>query len=138
MGIIEGTFPPRYRRETKYRNQFVGRRCKRCGKIFYTPRKRCECGSRDIEEIELPREGRIVTRTIVRNPPKGYEKYAPYAIAIIELDVDGQKVRVLGQLTDVDFDKIRTGMRVRATLRRIRAGRRGLIEYGVKRVPVEE
>jgi len=137
MGIIEGTFPPRYRRELKYRNAFYGWRCKKCGKIFYTPRKRCECGSREIEEIPLPREGKIITRTIVRNPPAGYEKYAPYAIAIIELEKDGQKVRVLGQLADVDFDKIHTGMRVRATLRRMRRSRRGLIEYSIKRVPVE-
>ncbi len=125
---------PRYWRERKYRYRLVGSKCVKCGKTFYPPRPVCQgCGSREMEEIKLPEEGKVLTYTVIRSPPAGFELKAPYVIAIVELDDD---TRVLAQLTDVEPEEVSIGMRVKAVLRRIREqSPTGIIEYGIKFAP---
>ncbi len=126
---------PSYWRESKYRYRLIGSVCLSCGRRFYPPRKVCPvCHSHEMQEIKLPERGRIVSYTIIHYPPEGYEKCAPYAVAVIELS-DG--TRVLGQLTDVDISEVKTGMEVEAVFRRItEEGKDGIIEYGIKFRPV--
>ena len=128
---------PRYWREIKYRYRLIGERCSKCGSIYFPRRKICpRCGSRELTDHKLSEKGRLASWTVVRNPPKEYEKYAPYAVALIELD-DG--VRVLSQLVDVEPEEIKAGMRVEATFRKIKEeGTSGIIEYGYKFRPVIE
>ena len=128
---------PRYWREIKYRYRLIGGVCADCGAAFF-PRRVVSprCGSRDLEEYKLSERGSVVSWTIIRNPPKDYEKYAPYVVALIELD-DG--VRVLSQVVDAEAEEMETGMRVEATFRRVREdGSSGIIEYGYKFRPVIE
>jgi len=76
----------------------------------------------------------VVTWTVIRNPPKDFERYAPYVVALVELD-DG--VRILTQLTDVSPEEVSKGMRVEAVFRRVKEdGAEGLILYGYKFRPV--
>ena len=126
---------PRYWRETKYRYRLIGERCTSCGATFFPRNAVCHgCGSKDLEECKLAETGSVVTWTTIRNPPEGYEKYAPYVVALVELD-DG--VRVLSQIVDVEPDDVETGMRVEAAFRRVREdGDSGIIEYGYKFRPV--
>lgn len=128
---------PRYWREIKYRYRLIGEMCTKCGAVLFPRRAvcpRCEC--KDLEECKLSERGTVVSWTVIRNPPKDYEKYAPYAVALIELD-DG--VRVLSQVVDVEAEEMKTGMRVEVTFRRIREdGSSGIIEYGYKFRPVIE
>jgi len=128
---------PRYWREIKYRYRLIGERCTDCGAAFFPRRAVCpRCGSKDLEECKLGEKGAVVSWTVVRNPPAGYEKYAPYVVALIELD-DG--VRILSQVVDVKPEEVKTGMRVEATFRRVREdGSSGIIEYGYKFRPVIE
>jgi uncharacterized OB-fold protein len=94
------------------------------------------CGSADLEELELSDKGTVVSWTVVRNPPAGYQKYSPYTVALVELD-DGP--RVLSQLVDIEPDEVKTGMRVEAAFRRVKEdGSSGIIEYGYKFRPVIE
>ncbi len=73
--------------------------------------------------------GEIVSYTIVRVPPEGFEKYAPYAVAIIDLE---EGARVSGQIVG-DISKVRTGKKVRTVFRKIHEdGSDGLINYGLK------
>ena len=128
---------PRYWREIKYRYRLIGGMCAACGAAFFPRRAVCpRCGSRDLQEQKLRERGSVVSWTVIRNPPTGYEKYAPYVVALIELD-DG--VRVLSQVVDVEAEEMETGMRVEATFRRIREdGSSGIIEYGYKFRPAIE
>ncbi len=126
---------PRYWRETRYRYRLVGEMCTGCGKVLFPRSAVCpECGSVDLEEVGLRGTGSVVTWTVVRNPPEGYEKYSPFVVALVELD-DG--VRVLSQVVDVEPDEVEAGMRVEAAFRRIKEdGSSGIIEYGYKFRPV--
>ncbi len=119
-------FPQRYRLEAA--------KCTICGKVHYPPRVRCsKCGASTFEDIVLPREGKIVTFTIVRVPPAGFTEQTPLPIALVEL-MDG--VRVMVQVGDVaDPNDLEIGMPVRLEFRRISwDGEAGLIFYGHKAV----
>jgi hypothetical protein len=120
-------------RRDRYR--LLASRCRSCGVKYFPRRYNClKCGSGDMDVIELPKRGRVVSYTIIHFAPKRFAKYAPYAVAYIELD-DGTKI--LGQLTDIDLNEIHIGMEVEATLRRLyEYGEDGPIIYGLKFRPV--
>lgn len=126
---------PRYWREIKYRYRLIGEMCTDCGAVFFPRRAVCpRCGSADLEECKLSERGAVVSWTVVRNPPEGYEKYAPYVVALIELDAG---VRILSQVVDIEPEEMVVGMRVEAAFRRVREdGSSGIIEYGYKFRPV--
>ena len=120
-------FPQRYRLEAA--------RCEGCSKILYPPRMICpSCGSREFEELVLPREGKVVTFTVVRVPPAGFTEQSPLPIALVEL---ANGARVMVQIGDVaDPDELEFGMPVRLEFRRISSdGVAGVIFYGHKAVP---
>ncbi len=119
-------FPQRYRLEAA--------KCEACEKIHYPPRVVCsKCGGSTFENITLPREGKVVTFTIVRVPPAGFTEQTPLPIAIVEV-MDG--VRIMVQIGDLeDPSELEIGMPVRLEFRRISwDGEAGLIFYGHKAV----
>ncbi len=119
-------FPQRYRLEAA--------KCEACEKIHYPPRVVCsKCGGSTFEDITLPREGKVVTFTIVRVPPAGFTEQTPLPIAIVEV-MDG--VRIMVQIGDLeDPSDLEIGMPVRLEFRRISwDGEAGLIFYGHKAV----
>lgn len=122
---------PRYWRELPERSRFEGLRCTKCGTVSYPPRAKClKCGSDSLIAYKLPERGRIVTFTIVRSPPKGFEKMVPYVLGVVELE-DGTNVTV--QITDVEPDEVRIGMPVEAVFRKVcEDGDAGIIEYALK------
>nr|CRL09135.1 conserved protein associated with acetyl-CoA C-acyltransferase [unidentified prokaryotic organism] len=92
------------------------------------------CGSRNVEEYEFSGKGKVLSWTIVRNPPSGFEYYKPYPLALVELE---EGPVVLAQLTDVDFDEIDFGMEVEMVTRKIREfDEDGIILYAYKFRPV--
>ena len=128
---------PRYWREIKYRYRLIGELCTECGAIIFPRRSLCpHCGCRELEECKLSETGTVLSWTVIQHPPKGYEKYAPYVVALIKLD-DG--VQILSQVVDVEPEEMRVGLRVEATFRRVREdGSSGIIEYGYKFRPIIE
>ncbi|RLE83588.1 MAG: transcriptional regulator [Thermoprotei archaeon] len=126
---------PRVWREIKIKYRLIGGKCPNCGKSFYPYRDNCPyCGFKGAKEVELPREGKVITYTVIRAPPADFTQYAPYPIALVELK-DG--TRVIAQLTDVNIEDIRTGMSVEAVFRKYREqGEDGIIEYGIKFRPL--
>lgn len=107
--------------------------CEGCGFSFVPYRSICpRCGSAKVKARKLPRRGRVVSFTLVENPPRGFEYYTPYILAVVELE-DG--TRVFGQVSDAENLKI--GDEVEATLRIVRVfGESGQIFYGFKFVPL--
>ena len=58
-------------------------RCKRCGTIYFPPRKDCEkCLASDMEWVRLKEDGILLTYTIVKQKPQGFESYQDYTIGI--------------------------------------------------------
>ena len=78
----------------------------------------------------MPRTGKIITYTQLHEPLPGFEAQAPLYLAVVELD---NGARVLTQIVDSPDDAVRTGAKVRATVRRAMVdGESGQITYGYK------
>jgi uncharacterized OB-fold protein len=119
-------FPQRYRLEAA--------KCTSCKKVLYPPRVVCPaCKGAEFETVVLPRDGKVVTFTVVRVPPAGFTEQTPLPIALVEL-MEG--VRVMVQVGDLaDPEELQIGMPVRLEFRRISwDGEAGLIFYGHKAV----
>ena len=104
LPVIEGWFT------TGDEPALLGTRCRTCGSAFF-PRETtfCRnpaCDGEDLDEVELPRRGRVWSYTDARyQPPPPYvprhaegEEYQPFAIAAVELE--GEGMVVLGQVAD--------------------------------------
>ena len=82
----------------------------------------------------LGREGEIVSWTLVRVPPAGYEKEAPYPVVLVKMKTGGKKI---GQLVDWQGKDLKVGQRVKAVYRRFRQpDSEGVIPYGIKFKPI--
>jgi uncharacterized OB-fold protein len=94
------------------------------------------CGCTDFKEYRLHERGEVITWTMISSPPIGFEKYAPYVVALIELD-DGCKL--LSQVVDVTPEEVTAGLRVEAVFRKVKEdGHDGIIQYGYKFRPIIE
>jgi len=126
---------PRYHREVPQRYRLEAGRCKQCGNISFPPRLVCpKCKSKSFETVNLSREGKILTFTIIRVGPDKFSKETPYVVAIIELN-DG--VCLTAQVADCDVDKVEIGDKVKLVFRKIQdEGKSGLHCYGYKAVLV--
>ena len=73
------------------------------------PRRLCPyCGATELDEASLPDTGTIETFTVVHVAAPEFAEDTPYVTAV----VDFGPVRVTGQLRDVEFDAVETGMNV--------------------------
>ncbi|MFB6120855.1 MAG: Zn-ribbon domain-containing OB-fold protein [Halobacteriaceae archaeon] len=74
------------------------------GHLTSPPHPRCPaCGEEQTDAVDLSdRTAEIVTWTESQATPPGVRQ--PNAIAIVEFDVDGERVRQIGQLTDADVE----------------------------------
>ena len=126
---------PRYWREIPKRTRLEGVKCSGCGNVMFPPRMKCsKCGSESIEKYKLPEKGKLMTYTIVRSPPKGFEKMTPYVLGMIKLE-DG--TTITAPLSDVLPDQVSIGMPVEAVFRKVfEDGESGIIEYATKFRPV--
>lgn len=122
---------PRYWREIPHRIRLEGKKCKSCNYVNYPPRSRClKCGSTEFETCALPKNGKLLSYSVIRNPPVGFDKKTPYVIGLVELE-DG--TRLVAQITDVDVDELKIGMDLEQVFRKVSEdGDSGIILYGVK------
>jgi hypothetical protein len=101
----------------------LGTRCTACGTYFF-PREQTfcrnpDCSSREFEDVELSRRGRIWSFTDNRyQPPAPYvaaDPFVPYTIAAVELAAE--HLVVLGQMVPgVDPSNLRAGQEVELVL----------------------
>ena len=78
----------------------------------------------------MPKTGKIVTYTQLHEPLPGFEAQAPFYLAVVELE---NGARVLTQIVDSPDESIKSGAKVRATIRRAMVdGESGQIIYGYK------
>lgn len=82
----------------------------------------------------LSGRGEIYSYTVMYNVPQGFEEQKPYTVALVKLD---EGPMVTAQLTDVDHNEVKIGMRVEMVTRKLREdGDEGQIIYGYKFRPV--
>jgi len=122
---------PSHWRAKPFRYRLVVYRCDDCGTVHWGPAIICrKCRSSRLRQSELPRIGRLLSFTVVRQAPAGFEDVAPYFVGVVEFE-DG--TRLLTQLTDCEPGELVVGMEVEAVVRKIaQDGQSGLIIYGYK------
>ena len=82
----------------------------------------------------IGREGKIISWTLVRVPPAGFEDQAPYPVALVRLK-DGKAITV--QVVDYMAKDLKFGRKVVTLVRRtVKAGNGDIIPYGIKVRPV--
>ena len=66
--------------------KILAHKCVNCGILSLATVYFCKkCGKRGFEDLALDGQGKVETYTIMTVPPSGFEKYAPYAWAVISL-----------------------------------------------------
>ena len=121
----------RHWRLKSQRYSLVGEECDSCGTKLFPPRDVClECEAPAKELFTFTGIGEIYSYTTIYDAPAGFERYAPYTVALIKLD---EGPLVTAQLTDVDADHVDIGMPVEMVTRKLRTdGDEGMIVYGYK------
>jgi len=121
-------------RSRVYRYRLIAGRCRSCGRAHYPPANACPyCSSRDLDEVELPRVGRLISYSVVYATPFEDRDRSPVVIGLIDLGI----ARLVAEVVDVKPGDLRVGDRVEAVFRRIAVdGNTGLIVYGIKFRPV--
>jgi uncharacterized OB-fold protein len=85
-------------------NKLFGLKCKDCGVVTCPPRKVCaECGSENLDIIEMKGNGEIKSFTVCYATPAGFQ--GPYVVAVADMKEGG---RLMGNVIDVD--PLKTGM----------------------------
>ncbi len=86
----------------------MGGKCLKCGKIHLPPRPLCDrCLSTEFEWVELPKNGKLLTYTIIHVAPPQFQNMAPYAVGIVQLE---NGVKIPGMIKDVPLDEIKVGI----------------------------
>jgi len=101
--------------------EFLGRRCLKCGTVSSPPFDHCECcGSAEAEWMEVGPGGSVRAITIVHHSFSGQPEEPPYALALIQLD--GADTALGHFLKDADLAQFRIGDRVEPVFRPNRTG----------------
>ena len=93
--------------------RFTTTRCKACGHVAYPPRVICpECYSEDLEWIDLPTRGKVLTFTEeVRGVPLGFEP--PLIHAWIDLGEGSPVRKILSRVINCPAGKLKEGDEVK-------------------------
>ena len=114
FGIISFTSEARMSQFVGYleKGKIMATQCRVCGAKYFPPQAECsKCLGSQIEWFELNPDGRLLTYTVVRYGPAGFENRSPYVIAIVEL---GDGLRMLGHLDHrITEQEVRIGMKLK-------------------------
>jgi len=121
----------RYWRTTAQRYRLMGEVDSKTGQRHITER-----GGRVAEPAQMSGRGEVFSFTTIHVPPAGFGKYAPYMVALIRLE---EGPLLTAQLTDVEEQDVRIGMKVEMVTRVLREDGndgdgegRGMLVYGYK------
>jgi uncharacterized OB-fold protein len=122
---------PRNWRLQQQRYRLVGEVCEGCGARIFPPRDVCpECEAPAKTPFAFSGRGEVYSYSTVYHPPKGFEEFAPYTVALVKLE---EGPMLTAQLTDVDATDVHIGMPVEMVTRRVQScGNEGVIIYGYK------
>jgi uncharacterized protein len=81
-------------------------RCTRCGGLIWYPRAFCpECGTNEVEWVEIAGTGKVHSYTVVHKGIGAYVDMCPYVVAYVDLDA-GPRIltNILGDPRAVAID----------------------------------
>ncbi|MEA1958063.1 MAG: Zn-ribbon domain-containing OB-fold protein [Chloroflexota bacterium] len=115
----------RFLKELRDNKRIMGLKCSKCNRVYVPPRSTCkECFSLIDEWVEVSNEGKLLTYTVLRTRRDAEDvilgRHLPVAYGIIKLD--GADTGFVHMLGEVDFDKLRVGMKVKAVFEEERTG----------------
>ncbi|MCA9938511.1 MAG: Zn-ribbon domain-containing OB-fold protein [Anaerolineales bacterium] len=113
------------------RYSLVGEVCPSCGVKLFPPRDVClECEAPAKELFTFTGLGEVFSYTTIYDAPAGFERYAPYTVALVKL---AEGPLVTAQLTDIAPEDVQMGMPVEMVTRKLTEdGPEGMIVYGYK------
>ena len=129
--MVEGSLPLHWRKYPE-RYRLEGNVNEETGQEFFPARVVDPTAGRKgkLTAKEMPRDGKILSWTLVFVGPQGFENETPYFLAIVELT---NKVRILTQIVDSEAEKVKIGAKVRKVFRKISdIDAEGAIAYGYK------
>jgi uncharacterized OB-fold protein len=86
--------------EALKQNKILGLKCKACGALTVPPKMACrQCGSMDMEVVDVKTNGKIRTFTTVFVGAEGRESEVPYILVIVELE---EGPWLMGNLEGID------------------------------------
>jgi len=102
--------------------KIMATKCKSCGTVYFPPKMDCpSCLNSDVEWVEAPTSGKLLTFSTVRYEPTGFEGDAPYTIAVGQF---GDGVRVFSRISkDVNESDIKIGMQLKLAAITLPGGR---------------
>jgi uncharacterized OB-fold protein len=87
--------------------KLMGAECNKCGTLILPPRPLCpKCFSKDLKWKEMPKQGKLLTYTVIHVSPQQFQSLAPYAVGIVEFEVGAH---LPGIIKGVAIDKIKIG-----------------------------
>ncbi len=121
-------------RETEYRYNLTGTKCKNCGRSYFPPRDICPTCHREsigkMEKYKFKGTGTVISYTTVHESAPAFKRQVPYNLAFIKL-TEGPVITA--QIVDCEPEDIEIGKEVHMVFRKIRQdGESGIIEYGYK------
>ncbi|MFQ5814994.1 MAG: Zn-ribbon domain-containing OB-fold protein [Candidatus Hydrothermarchaeaceae archaeon] len=129
---------PRFWRNLPSRYNLIGTRCVKCSSIYFPPRNFCpKCRRQSkLGNVKLRGKGEVVTYTVIHTAPGGFERQAPYIMAVIKSE---EGPSFTSQIVNCAPEDMRIGMKVEGVFRKIQEdGDAGLIHYGFKFQPVKD
>jgi hypothetical protein len=126
---------PRNWRLQQQRYRLVGEICEKCGARIFPPRDVCpDCEAPAKTPLLFSGRGEVYSYSTVYNPPRGFEEFSPYTVALVQLE---EGPMVTAQLTDVNAEEVCIGMPVEMVTRKVQVdGDEGTIVYGYKFRPL--
>ena len=97
--------------------KILGTICPKCGRVCCPPTIDCPKCFIKADWVELPLEGTIDTFCITHVKVANVKLDVPYCLANVH--IDGTDTTILQLVTDVDFNKVKIGMRVKARFKSV-------------------
>ena len=130
---------PSYLHTVEQRYRLIGKKCEKCGTLFFPPRLVCtKCGHQKMEKVKLSGNGTILTYTIIAKggSPTEFDDLqnttGDYAVALMELE---EGPHVIAQMTYCNPKSLKIGQKVKAVFR-ILYEQEGVVRYSYKFEPV--
>ncbi len=93
--------------------KIMGAKCGQCGRVYIPPRKVCPlCFTENPEWVQVSDQGVLLSYTVARRQLASLPKKVPVIFGLIKLD--GADTALLHYLGQVELEKLRVGMRLKA------------------------
>ncbi|MBN1374554.1 MAG: Zn-ribbon domain-containing OB-fold protein [Dehalococcoidia bacterium] len=124
MGALASQFFVKLRDSRK----ICAAKCPGCGSITVPPRSTCpECFSKITDLVELSGKGTLVTYTVVHYSSSVQAVKPPYAVGVIKME--GADKGITHLIGEVDYNKLKKGMKLEPVFKDKRVGSMLDIEY---------